>query len=76
MSPSSVFGAEDLERAGPAGLGGGATELGGGAPLRVRRSSKVVGNSFLAALGAGVDLLTKNRFGRRPSPVPEAEEAT
>lgn len=57
----------------PGGRGDG---VGGGAPLRVRRSSKVVGNSFRAALGAGVDLLTKNRFGRRPSPVPEAEEAT
>lgn len=33
----------------------------------VRRSSEVVGSSFPEALGAGGDLLTKNRFGRRLS---------
>lgn len=55
-----------MERAGCAGVGEGRA-------LRVRSSSMVVGNCFPGVLGAGVDLLTKNRFGRRPSPAPVAQ---
>lgn len=47
--------------------------MGAGA-LRVRCSSKVLGIALSAELGAGGDLLTKNRFGRPgPSPHPEGQ---